>query len=106
MCDFLSAAAGSRRAAAYAGGMPRRPRRELPDGIYHVTVRGVDGCRIVRDDRDRRALVSRLREEARRGGWWCPVYCVMDTHYHAIVESTRADLSAGLERVNGIYAQR
>jgi len=86
--------------------MPRRPRRELPDGIFHVTIRGVDGCRIVRDDVDCRMLRGLLRDEAWRRGWWCPAYCIMGTHYHALVESRRADLSAGFHRVNGIYAQR
>jgi len=29
----------------------------------------------------------------------------MTTHYHVILESTRYDLSRGLHRLNGVYAQ-
>jgi len=33
--------------------MPRRPRKQLPGGVFHITARGVDGSSIFVDDRDR-----------------------------------------------------
>ena len=32
-------------------------------------------------------------------------YCLMGNHYHLIVETELASLSAGLHRLNGLYAQ-
>jgi hypothetical protein len=45
-------------------------RSDLPDGIYHVTARGVDGTRIVHDDDDRRIFVFRFRDVVSRFDWW------------------------------------
>jgi hypothetical protein len=33
--------------------MPRQPRLNIADGVYHVTQRGIERRNIVREDRDR-----------------------------------------------------
>ena len=38
--------------------MARLFRTDLPDGYFHVTSRGVDGCPIFRDDRDRLCYIT------------------------------------------------
>jgi putative transposase len=87
--------------------MARLPRCALPPhGIYHVTARGVDGCAIVLDDEDRLAFVRLLRDVSPRFRWRCHVFCLMDTHYHALVEASLGALSAGCHRLNGLHAQR
>jgi putative transposase len=80
-------------------------RSDLPDGIYHVTTRGVDGAAIVRSDDDRQIFVARLFEVVGRFRWRWHAFCLMDTHYHLVVETTRVALSAGVRRLNGVYAQ-
>ena len=85
--------------------MPRPLRSDLPDGIYHVTTRGVAGTRIFVDDDDRRTFLARLLDVVGRFGWCCHALCLMDTHYHLVIETTRVSLSAGLKRLNGLYAQ-
>jgi REP element-mobilizing transposase RayT len=87
--------------------MARLPRSALPaHGIYHVTARGVDRCAIVRDDLDRTRFVALLRAVAAREGLVVHAYCLMNNHFHAIVESSLEQLSRALQRVNGVYAQR
>jgi putative transposase len=85
--------------------VPRQARRELPDGIFHVTTRGIDNDAIVVDDEDRTAFVHLLNDTARRFGWRCYAWCLMTNHYHLLVRSSRAALSAGVGRLNGFYAQ-
>jgi putative transposase len=85
--------------------MPRQARRELPDGVFHVTSRAVNREPIVVDDEDRTAFVRLLRDVARRFDWRCHAYCLMTTHYHLLVTCTRESLSLGLRRLNGFYAQ-
>lgn len=40
-----------------------------------------------------------------RFNWRCHAYCLMDNHYHLIVETPDANLSKGMRQLNGIYTQ-
>lgn len=86
--------------------MPRLLRGDLPDGAYHVTARGVDRAYIFLDDLDRRSFLRLLAETVDRYGWQCHAFCLMGTHYHLVLESARAALSSGVQRLNGVYARR
>jgi putative transposase len=44
----------------------------------------------------------RVRDEF---AWTLHAYCLLPNHYHLIVEASRADLSGGMQRLNGRYAQ-
>lgn len=86
--------------------MPRVPRSALPEaGYFHVTARGAGRIAIVRDDDDRRRFLQLLASAGKRVGWQVYAYCLMDTHYHVVVEAERDALSRALHRVNGVYAQ-
>jgi putative transposase len=85
--------------------MARRARTELGDGIYHVTSRGNRAQRIFADDGDRRFFLALLARITAAHRWSLHSYCLLDTHYHLVVESLRPDLSAGMRRLNGTYAQ-
>ena len=39
-------------------------------------------------------------------GWTLHAYCLLPNHYHLIVEAKQRDLSIGMQRLNGRYAQR
>jgi REP-associated tyrosine transposase len=86
--------------------MPRLPRSALPDGIYHVTSRGAGQAAIFLDDLDRVAFMHLLRRTVRKFNWDCHAYCLMTNHYHLVVETRTPLLSAGMHRLNGIYAQQ
>jgi REP element-mobilizing transposase RayT len=85
--------------------MPRALRRDIPDGVFHVTTRGVGREPIFRDDADRVLFLRLLAETVRSHSWRCHAFCLMGTHYHLVVASTRECLSRGLQRLNGVYAQ-
>ncbi|MDQ2909537.1 MAG: transposase [Actinomycetota bacterium] len=86
--------------------MPRLPRNLLPpEGIYHVTSRGVARTAIVLDDDDRRLFLVLLARVVGREGWRCHAFCLMPNHYHLIAETPLERLSSGLHRLNGVYAQ-
>lgn len=96
-----------RLAASTVDGMPRRPRSQLPpDGVYHVTSRGVDRCPIVRDAHDWQALHALVLGAERRFGWVYDVFTLMSTHFHLVIRAPRADVSTGMHWLNGVYAQR
>jgi REP element-mobilizing transposase RayT len=85
--------------------MPRICRSELPDGVFHVTTRGVFRLLVFNDDADRRLFLELLVLVVSRYGWECHAFCLMGTHYHVVVETTTDRLSAGMQYLNGTYAQ-
>jgi REP element-mobilizing transposase RayT len=86
--------------------VPRVARKALPDGFFHVTARGVDRARIFLDDGDYGYFQASLDNVSERFGWKVHAHCLLPNHYHLIVESSREALSKGMQRLNGLYAQR
>jgi REP element-mobilizing transposase RayT len=85
--------------------VPGLRRSDLPDGFFHVYARRVCGIGpIFRDDEDHRTFVGLLRWTARRHGWECHAFCVLSTHYHVVLASSRVDLSKGCGHLNWHYA--
>ena len=86
--------------------MPRLPRSHLPDGYFHATARAVFGAALFIDDLDRLDFLKLLRSTAALFDWRCQAHCLMGTHYHLVLASTRGGLSDGMRRLNGDYARR
>jgi len=85
--------------------MARIPRSCLPDGIYHVTTRGVDRCTVFFDHADHVYFLRLLASVVRDFGWDFYAMCLMTNHYHLVVETVQPLLSAGMQRVNGRHAE-
>ena len=86
--------------------MPRIARKLLPaDGIFHVTTRGAGPIAVFRDDADRQSFVDGLHDAARRHAVVIHAWCLMGTHYHALIEGRRDQLSAAMRRANGLHAR-
>src|SRR5213083_1372802 len=86
--------------------MARTPRCELPDGYFHVTSRGNRGARVFVEDVDRFEFLHLLSSVAESFRWRVHAHCLMGTHYHLVVETTRERLSDGMRKLNGVYARR
>ena len=86
--------------------MARPLRLEFPGAIYHVTARGNARNEIFIDDEDRRLFLDCLGEVVARFGWRCHAYCLMDNHYHLLIETPEGNLSRGMRQLNGVYTQR
>ena len=84
--------------------MPRKPRVDVSDTIHHTVARGNAGIRIFADNDDRRAFVADLALAAERYAWLIHAYCLMDTHFHLIVETPEPTLGSGMQRLTGRYA--
>lgn len=85
--------------------MARPLRLEFPGAVYHVTSRGNARQDIVADDRDRQQWLSVLAHVTERYGWLCHAYCLMDNHYHLLIETPQPNLSLGMRQLNGRYTQ-
>jgi len=85
--------------------MARPLRLELAGGFYHVTSRGDRREDIYEDDEDREKWLNLLGANCKRFNWRCHAYCLMDNHYHIVVETAEANLSKGMRQLNGVYTQ-
>jgi REP element-mobilizing transposase RayT len=86
--------------------MTRPLRIEFGGAIYHVTSRGDRREAIFVTDADRHQWLDLLGEVCERFNWRCHSYCLMDNHYHLLVETVEGNLSAGMRQLNGVYTQR
>ena len=86
--------------------MPRQPRIEYEGATYHVINRGDRREDIVVDAADRELLVRTLGEACARTDWQVHAYCLMDNHFHVVVETPRPNLSAGMQWLLGTYTAR
>jgi putative transposase len=97
----LSAARGR----PYRRNMPRLARLQIPDGLYHVTTRGNRGQPIVLEDRDCEGFLFLLGNVVEQLGWKVHAYCLMTNHYHLLIETPDADISVGMQLLNGQFGQ-
>lgn len=85
--------------------MARPLRIEFDGALYHVTARGNARNNIVFDNQDRKKQLELLGEVCGRFNWACYAYCLMDNHYHLLIETPDGNLSAGMRQLNGCYTQ-
>jgi putative transposase len=86
--------------------MSRPLRIVYPGAVYHVTARGNAREKIFFDDQDRETFISILEAVVKRYNWLCHAYCLMDNHYHLLIETPDANLSMGMRQLNGIFTQK
>ena len=85
--------------------MARPLRIQFPGAVYHVTSRGNARQRIYLDDQDRRRFLAILSHVVDRYDWLCHAYCLMDNHYHLILETPKPNLALGMRQLNGMVTQ-
>jgi putative transposase len=82
-----------------------RPLRIQEAGLtYHVTGRGNEKKPIFLDDLDRNRFLLLLTIVADHYQIDCHAVCQMTNHYHAVLTTKRANLSAAMQTLNGEYA--
>lgn len=85
--------------------MPRPFRLQIPGGLYHVTARSNLRRLAFQDNREREQFLAVLQDGVTRCGWSCRSYCLLSTHYHLMIATPHPDISAGMQYLNGRYAQ-
>ena len=83
--------------------MARPLRIEFAGAFYHVTSRGNERKPVFRSKADRERFLSYLDSAHHRYGARIHVFCLMDNHYHLLLETPRGNLSQILHHINGAY---
>jgi len=84
--------------------MPRPPRIDFPDALYHVTSRGNGRATIFFTDDDRARFLAQLTHHLHLTAAVLYGYVLMDNHFHLLVRTPRANLSRFMQRLLTAYA--
>jgi REP element-mobilizing transposase RayT len=85
--------------------MSRPIRIEFANALYHVTARGDRREDIFEDDEDRQVFLAILEQVITQFNWICHAWCLMDNHYHLLIQTADGNLSKGMRQLNGVYTQ-
>jgi REP element-mobilizing transposase RayT len=86
--------------------MARPLRLQFAGALYHITARGNGREDIYLSDDDRAMFLVVLAQVYERFNWRIHAYCLMNNHYHLLVETPDGNLSQGMRQLNGVYTQR
>lgn len=83
--------------------MARPLRIEYPGAYYHITSRGNEQKDIFKSQRDREKFLEYLESATTRYGAVIHAYCLMNNHFHLLVETPEGNLSEIMRHINGAY---
>jgi REP element-mobilizing transposase RayT len=85
--------------------MSRPIRSDFPQALYHVTLRGDRREDMFDDDVDRQAFLDTLAQVVEQFNWLCYAWCLMDNHYHLLIQTPDGNLSQGMRQLDGVFTQ-
>jgi len=83
--------------------MVRSLRIEYPGAWYHVTSRGNERKAVFDGPGDREKFLAYLESATNRYGAVIHSYCLMDNHYHLLLQTPDGNLSSVMRHINGAY---
>jgi len=86
--------------------MARPLRIEFKGAVYHITSRGNAKQAIFLAEKDFADFLSVLCSVVKRYHFILHAYCLMNNHYHLLIETPEGNLSRGMRQLNGLYTQR
>ncbi|MFM4757719.1 REP-associated tyrosine transposase [Aeromonas caviae] len=85
--------------------MSRPLRLEFAGALYHITARGNERKAIYLDEADFELFLDTLDAVCYQHNWVIHAYCLMNNHYHLLLETPDANLSKGMRQLNGVFTQ-
>jgi REP element-mobilizing transposase RayT len=83
--------------------MARPLRIEYAGAFYHITSRGNERRDIFKSDSERMRFLSYLESAVERYKAVIHAYCLMNNHYHLLLETPMGNLSEIMRHINGAY---
>ena len=86
--------------------MPRPLRIEYAGAWYHVMNRGINRMRIFSSDEHRQIFLNLLIEISLLFEVEIHSYCLMDNHYHLLLQTPHPNLGKAMRHLSGLYTLR
>jgi REP element-mobilizing transposase RayT len=83
--------------------MARPLRIIFPGAFYHITSRGNERKTVFKSKRDREKFLEYLESATQRYDARIHAYCLMDNHYHLLLETPSGNLPQIMRHINGAY---
>ena len=83
--------------------MARPLRITYPGAFYHVTSRGNERKDVFKSKRDREKFLEYFKSATKRYDAVIHVFCLMDNHYHLLLETPSGNLPQIMQHINGAY---
>ena len=83
--------------------MARPLRINYAGAFYHVTSRGNERKNVFKSKRDREKFYEYLESATQRYDAVIHVFCLMDNHYHLLIETPSGNLPQIMRHINGAY---
>ena len=74
--------------------------------MFHISTRSPARRAILPNDDARAMCLELAKRTCAKYRWDCHAYCFMTTHYHLLVTTREANLSRGMQWLNGLYGAR
>ena len=84
--------------------MARPLRVEMAGGHYHVICRGIERRKVFCEEADHQKFVKILGDVATVFRWRVHAWVLMGNHFHLLLQTTEANLSRSMQRLNQLYA--
>ncbi len=85
--------------------MSRPLRLEFAGALYYITARGNAGQPLFTDIEDGKRFADMLGREIAQQRWICHSFCLLEDHYHLLIETPEPGLARGMARLNMTYSQ-
>jgi len=86
--------------------MSRPLRIEYPDAWYHIMNRGRRYEAIFENKNDYSIFLDLLQETIEIFHIKVSAFCLMQNHYHLLIQTPEANISRSMRHINGVYTQR
>jgi len=83
--------------------MARPLRITYPGAFYHETSQGYERKDVFKSKRDREKFLEYFESATKRYNAVIHVFCLMDNHYHLLLETPSGNLPQIMQHINGAY---
>ena len=86
--------------------MARPLRIQYPGAIYHVMNRGTNRLPTFFSDDHKQMFLGVLSDAVNTWDLRVHAFCLMNNHYHLLLETPLGNLSRAMRHIDGVYTQR